>query len=267
MLDDPSGRLDAVRTGESRRPHPRHLEAQGGKNGARSPICRAGRGWRRLEFADVKPGPSLACDRGPTAANTAKWRFRPLIMRHSAPVSASFLPIFSRFFCEPGHQGANRRECDSPMPILWATRLTALLTEFVPRTRAGSPLRLIDAGGGFAIVVRASSRCESGIQLALVPNLQLQDRAIIGSNIGKVVTSLLPYASSAFRSVVVLPERSDLRPWSGARALLAPIERRYPGGPRTWTRVGGFKGALSLIAKGFARLMQHKSVAARGARR
>jgi hypothetical protein len=35
--------------------------------------------------------------------------------RHFPPLFVRFLPIFSGFFCEPGHEGANRREFGAQM--------------------------------------------------------------------------------------------------------------------------------------------------------
>jgi hypothetical protein len=70
------------------------------------------------------------------------------------------------------------------LPILWATTPAAFPQFFL------------------------FSNHQTGIFVTLVLNLQLQYRAIIGSNIGKILTSLLPFATSVFRSVVAFS--SDL---------------------------------------------------------
>jgi hypothetical protein len=93
--------------------HPCRFVAQAVKNGARWPIWRVAGGWRQPESTDVKAGSLAACDPGPSVPSTAKWRFGPWEKRHFPPFSAPSLPIFSGFFRELGHPGANWREYDS----------------------------------------------------------------------------------------------------------------------------------------------------------
>jgi hypothetical protein len=51
--------------------------------------CRATGGWKRREFVDVSSRSLAACDPGPSAPSTAKWRFDPrksAIFRHFWPL-------------------------------------------------------------------------------------------------------------------------------------------------------------------------------------
>jgi len=63
------------------------------------------------DSTDVRSGRLAGCDLAPSAPDTAKWRFRPSKNRHLAPFSITFLTVFSGFFCELSHQGANGRDC------------------------------------------------------------------------------------------------------------------------------------------------------------
>jgi hypothetical protein len=91
---------------------PPKTHARRPKNGARSPIWRFAFGRRRPESADVKLGSSMACDLGPLAPSTAKWRFRPSEKRQLAPFSVDSLTIFSWFLYGLAQPGANWRESD-----------------------------------------------------------------------------------------------------------------------------------------------------------
>src|SRR5271166_2569846 len=75
--------------------------AQSVKNGAPLPIHGSGGGLRRPDSTDVRFGRLAVCDLEPLAPGTANWRFRPSKERHLAPLSATFLPIFSEIL----HQG------------------------------------------------------------------------------------------------------------------------------------------------------------------
>jgi hypothetical protein len=81
------------------------------KNGAPPPIPGAAVGSAQPDTTDVRSGALAGCDLAPSAAGTAKWRFRPWKKRHLAPFSSTFLTIFSGFFCELSHQGADWRPC------------------------------------------------------------------------------------------------------------------------------------------------------------
>jgi hypothetical protein len=63
------------------------------------------------DSTDVRSGRLGVCDLAPSAQGTVKWRFGPSKNRHLAPFPTTFLTIFSGFFCELAHQGANWREC------------------------------------------------------------------------------------------------------------------------------------------------------------
>ncbi len=64
------------------------------------PICRVAVRWGQAESTHVRSDSLAACDPGPSAASTAKRRFRPLEDRHFPPFSIASLPIFSGFFKE-----------------------------------------------------------------------------------------------------------------------------------------------------------------------
>ena len=71
----------------------------------------AAAGSMQLDAADVRSVRLAGCDLAPSAPGTAKWRSRPSKKRHSAPFSITFLTIFSGFFRELAHQGANWHAC------------------------------------------------------------------------------------------------------------------------------------------------------------
>ncbi len=81
------------------------------KNGAPPPIPGAGGGSTHPDAADVRSVRLAGCDLPPSAPGMAKWRLEPSKNRHLAPLSSTFLTIFSGFFRKLSHQGAIWRDC------------------------------------------------------------------------------------------------------------------------------------------------------------
>ena len=63
------------------------------------------------DSTDVRSGRLAVCDLAPSAPSTAKWRFRPSEKPPFSAISTTFSTIFTGFFCELAHQGANWPEC------------------------------------------------------------------------------------------------------------------------------------------------------------
>jgi len=78
------------------------------------------------DATDLRSGRLAGCDLAPSAPATAKWRFRPSKKRHLAPFSITFLRIFSGFFRELAHRGANWRAC-GPETVRSVTRKRSIL--------------------------------------------------------------------------------------------------------------------------------------------
>ena len=96
---------------KSRRSYTCRSIPQSVKNGAPLPIGGAKGGSMQPDSTDVRSGRLAVYDLARSAPSTAKWRFRPSEKPSFSAISTTFSTIFTGFFCEPAHQGANWREC------------------------------------------------------------------------------------------------------------------------------------------------------------